>query len=202
VIQDWLLPSAFLLLYASFHSITASLRFKRFASRVLGPRMACFRLAYVILSILLLLPLYFIPFPGGTFYTASPIVRWCLLAVRITGLSGFIWSLCSIDLREFLGISQILRHRAGLPLPTEMDETTELSTLGAYKYCRHPLYFFLSVALVSQPVITSSYALFAGWCLLYFWIGATFEERRMVRLLGSRYVAYQRTTNRFIPYPQ
>ena len=89
----------------------------------------------------------------------------------------------------------------GLPNAEVRDENTEFTTEGADRYCRHPLYFFVSLGLLSQQVITNSCVLLVGWCLLYFWIGSYFKERRMVQVLGEKYVRYQQTTNRFLPLP-
>ena len=71
MIQGWLLPSAYLLLYAMRHSLLATLKIKHLVSRWLKERMAYYRLAYVILSILLILPILLLPLPDGTLLAIS-----------------------------------------------------------------------------------------------------------------------------------
>ena len=71
MIHGWLLPSAYLFLYAVLHSLLATLKIKHLVSRWLKERMAYYRLAYVILSILLILPILLFPMPDGTLLAIS-----------------------------------------------------------------------------------------------------------------------------------
>ncbi len=71
MIHSWLLPSAYLFLYAVLHSLLATLKIKHLVSRWLKERMAYYRLAYVILSILLILPILLFPMPDGTLLAIS-----------------------------------------------------------------------------------------------------------------------------------
>lgn len=197
----WTVPGLYLLGYALLHSLLAARPVKRRAARLLGPRMAYYRLGYVFLSVLLLLPLPFLPMPPGRLYCVPVPWDWVLRGLQAASLAGFLWALGAVDQGEFLGLAQIRRHRAGLP-SLDLDETPELVTRGPYRFCRHPLYLFASCGLLAQPCVTRAYALLAGWTLLYFWTGSHFEERRLIRQFGDAYLRYRAATPRLFPFPR
>ncbi len=78
----------------------------------------------------------------------------------------------------------------------------KLSTRGAFKYLRHPLYAaFLSIFNFGLAVYLNSY-IFILWAALLHPVWhyvVRYEERLMVDIFGQSYVEYQRRTGRFFP---
>lgn len=78
----------------------------------------------------------------------------------------------------------------------------KLSTRGAFKYLRHPLYAaFLSIFDFGLAVYLNSY-IFILWAVLLHPVWhyvVRYEERLMVDIFGQSYVEYQRRTGRFFP---
>jgi protein-S-isoprenylcysteine O-methyltransferase Ste14 len=191
--MSYLIPSLYLLFYALVHSLLATFAVKNTSLRFFGG-LRYFRLIYVTISLLLLIPLPFLPWPSGVVYTLSFPYAYFFYAIQTAGAVGFVWTLCHIDFGQFLGWSQ--RH---MPV-TDRDEKTILITQGPYRLCRHPLYLFGSITLIANPHMTCAYALLTGWVLLYFYIGSHFEERRMHHLFGEAYQNYCQQTPRFFPH--
>ena len=103
----------------------------------------------------------------------------------------------------------ILLYRIGKPSRTRTDptligieKTTELVTVGIYRYIRHPQYCSLllltwGVLLKNLSVLTTGLAVIATIFLI---MTAKAEEAENVRFFGSEYDAYMKRTARFIPY--
>jgi len=82
------------------------------------------------------------------------------------------------------------------------ERGNKLSTRGAFKYVRHPLYAaFLSIFNFGLAVYLNSY-IFILWAIILYPIWhcvVRSEERLMATIFGQSYVEYQRTTGRFFP---
>jgi protein-S-isoprenylcysteine O-methyltransferase Ste14 len=83
-----------------------------------------------------------------------------------------------------------------------VEKTTELVTVGAYGYIRHPLYssllFLAWGAFFKQPSLI-------GICLaviatFFLTMTAKIEEAENIRFFGTAYQSYMKQTKRFIPY--
>lgn len=82
------------------------------------------------------------------------------------------------------------------------ERGNKLSTRGAFKYVRHPLYAaFLSIFNFGLAVYLNSY-IFIIWAILlhpaWHWV-VRYEERLMIDIFGQPYIEYQRRTGRFFP---
>lgn len=82
------------------------------------------------------------------------------------------------------------------------ERGNKLSTRGAFKYVRHPLYAaFLSIFNFGLAVYLNSY-IFIVWAILqhpvWHWV-VRYEERLMIDLFGQPYVDYLAKTGRFFP---
>lgn len=82
------------------------------------------------------------------------------------------------------------------------ERGNKLSTRGAFRYVRHPLYAaFLSIFDFGLAVYLNSY-IFIVWAIILHPVWhyiVRYEERMMVTIFGQSYVEYQRTTGRFFP---
>ena len=121
------------------------------------------------------------------------IVSWLLLIISLfLVIHGF-------QLLRMLGKPDSKRNDPSL---VGVEKTTELVTVGAYRYIRHPLYSSLlygtggvffkhpSWSGVSLAVIT----------IFFLTVTAKTEEAENVRFFGSAYESYMKQTKMFIPF--
>jgi protein-S-isoprenylcysteine O-methyltransferase Ste14 len=95
---------------------------------------------------------------------------------------------------------QLLRI-AGSP-KGDIEETTQLVTIGAYRYIRHPLYCSLLVLGVGAFLKEPSLLGFLLLILVVVFVYATgkVEERDNLTRFGSAYREYMQKTKMFIPF--
>jgi protein-S-isoprenylcysteine O-methyltransferase Ste14 len=84
----------------------------------------------------------------------------------------------------------------------DIEETTRLVTIGAYRYIRHPLYCTLLLGGVGAFLKNPS---FLGLILLLILTGFVFatgkiEEYENIDRFGEEYRAYMETTKMFVPF--
>ena len=118
------------------------------------------------------------------------------------------WVLLVLSL--FLVIHGIcLLRRAGKPDPQRdeatlvgFEKTTELVTIGAYRYIRHPLYsslLFLAWGIFfKDPSWPGGLLTLAA--SLFLVAAARIEEIEDIRFFGGAYEAYMKETKMFIPF--
>ena len=95
---------------------------------------------------------------------------------------------------------RILRA-AGIP-KDDIEETTRLVTIGAYRYIRHPLYCSLLLGGVGAFLKEPSYLgllLFLILAGFVFWTGKV-EEDESLKKSDEQYCVYMETTKMFIPF--
>ena len=82
------------------------------------------------------------------------------------------------------------------------EKTTQLVTIGIYRYIRHPLYGSLLLLawgiFFKLPSVVGAALSLASTLLLF--LTARADEAECARFFGSEYVAYMRRTRRFIPF--
>lgn len=137
-------------------------------------------------------------------------------------LNSTVWFKDSLSLRQLisysLGVVSILLavegfrllRIVGKPSPEASEKTnlafentTNLVTVGAYRFIRHPLYASLLAlawcAYLKAPLDLGSVLLAAG--VTGFLLGAAIsEERENIRRFGSAYADYMTDTRRFVPF--
>lgn len=118
-------------------------------------------------------------------FTPVHIVSWTLLtASLVLAVHGFY-------LLRFVGQPK-----------DNIEDTTVLVQIGAYRYIRHPLYSSLlglawGICLKDPSLLSIGLALAATAALV---VTARFEEAENLRRFGEDYAAYMKTTRMFIPY--
>lgn len=188
-------------IWAVAHSITASSRFKAWARQQMGARAydGVYRLLYNGLAIVTLLPVLAagaLALPPVTMWAIGPPWRYLFIGIQLLGVVGLGISLIQTDLMRFVGLGQFIRYLRG---DDEVNPSPTLTTTGAYRIVRHPLYFFSLLLLWFVPIMTLSLLLFSVATTIYFWVGAGHEEKRLAAVFGERYEAYRRRVPRLLP---
>jgi len=182
--------------YCTLHSFLISVGFTKIVSGLAKSYYAFYRLFYVLVSIVLLLPL--IQYTGRadsavpiSYPMALNIIRYVLIA---GSLIMFSWAFFfNYDWLSFFGIRQILTFR-------EQDKSSkEISKKGLLGIVRHPMYLALVVYLWCQTF--SAVDLMVNALLTaYLIIGTFLEEEKLVLEFGDAYARYQREVPMLIPF--
>jgi len=183
------------------HSLLASNKIKQIATQKLGSKIAFYRLFYNLFAILSFTSVYyFLPKPQQIVYDLKFPFDIIVLVIQIIGLFGVIWAGSFIDVKEFLGINQIKRYLNGTYNLTDFDEKKELVITGAYKYMRHPIYFFSILFIGARPAMNVFSLTIFILAASYFVIGAYYEEKKLAEFFGEQYIEYQKNVPMIFPF--
>ena len=191
-VSFWLILLA-VCLYGLLHSLFASLKAKAQTHRIGAVTDRWFRLAYNFIAAITLLPILLLPIllPDREIYTIP--FPWIILTVAIQVLAIFalIVGLRQTGLSAFLGLRQLL-------LP---EDTTppRLVTDGLYRYVRHPLYSSGLVIIWLLPILSCNLLALNLGLTTYIFIGAHFEEQKLLKEFGEAYSEYRNSTPMLIP---
>lgn len=187
--------------FAVIHSLTAAPASKRAARALLGERAyhGLYRLLYNVFSAITFLPVLAViaARPGDVVWRADGIAAALLTLVQIASLIGAIVAGLQVDVWRFAGLRQAAAYFSGdsLPLPPEPFVQS-----GMYGLVRHPLYLFSTLYLWTFPTMHAAQLAFAAGAMLYFAIGALFEERRLLREFGTVYAHYRCRVPFLVPF--
>lgn len=188
-------------LFGIMHSILASNKIKQKIVEGAGNKIAYYRLFYNFISLITFFIIYEIsPKPDVIIYDLQYPWDIIILIPQVLSLIGLIWAVRPIDLKEFLGVNQIRRYMKNEYNINELDEHSELIIKGAYKYSRHPIYFFSILFLGFRPVMDVFYLTFFSCLIVYFIVGSIYEEKKLVEKFGAEYVEYQNRVPALVPY--
>lgn len=198
VLPHALLAAAFIL-WCMLHSLLTAPGWMRCMHSMFGPRTAYYRLAYVIVSIITLVPILLL-----WRRTDSPelwewpafvaLLRWIGVAASLVVLAV---AARSYDQVFFFGFRQIREHRAGA-----RAEFSGFVTAGILRRIRHPYYSAGILLLLCWGDATAANLIVAAIGVGYLVIGAFLEERKLVTEFGEEYRRYQREVPMFIPCPR
>lgn len=189
-------------LFASSHSILAAFNVKKRITEKVGDKIAFYRLFYNISSLLIFVSIYFLsPKPNVVIYDLQFPYDLLIFGVQVFGIMGLFWAGSYINMKEFLGITQIKRYLEGNYKVSDLDEYHELIITGPFKYSRHPIYFFSIVILGFRSTMDLFYLVFFICMLLYFYVGSVYEEKSLEKRYGSSYADYKNKVPRLIPKP-
>ena len=174
------------------HSIMASTKIKEFLRSALGERvMVAYRFAYNVFSLLTFAPIYFLVLilPDHKLYSVS--APWMYVMLAGQGLSAILllFSFLQTGPLSFVGLSQFW----------EGEKPSALVTGGMYRLVRHPLYLFSLLFLWLSPSMSVNNFIFYVAITVYIFIGAYFEERKLLREFGASYAEYKSATPMMIP---
>jgi protein-S-isoprenylcysteine O-methyltransferase Ste14 len=99
-------------------------------------------------------------------------------------------------------IGKPTEQRQGSEATIGFEKTTELVSVGAYKYIRHPMYS--SLLFLAWGVLFKNLSWFSGIFALaatvFLVATAKAEEAEDIRFFGAAYRTYIKQTKRFIPF--
>jgi protein-S-isoprenylcysteine O-methyltransferase Ste14 len=124
-----------------------------------------------------------------------------IFAIQILGVIGLFWSGSYIDMKEFLGINQIIRYTNGTYSVNDVDEYHQLVIKGPFRMSRHPIYFFSIIILGFRSTMDLFYLVFFLCILVYFYLGSIYEEKSLEKRFGEKYMVYKSQVPRLIPNP-
>ena len=196
--MDYLLVVTLWAADRALHSFLISIRFTALMSRLLKDYYSFYRLFYVVISFLLLVPL--IRFTGEF---ESPVIMTydgVLSVARYAVMSGaplmFFWAFFfDYDSLSFFGIRQILNFAK----PNTAATPVELNRSGLLGMVRHPMYLALICYLWCQNFRMMDLVI-NTLLTLYVLIGTWLEERKLVLEFGEAYLRYQSQVPMLIPF--
>ena len=73
---------------------------------------------------------------------------------------------------------------------------------GVYAHSRHPMYLGALLILLSLSISTLSILSFIVWLVFFVFLDrmATYEEKDLKRILGQKYIDYQRRVHKWVSY--
>lgn len=183
------------IIWGVVHSFLASHTVKNAVRRAFGPPAfdRLYRFSYNFFSVASFFPIaaMLYTFPDRSLYNIpSP---WVYLTTIIQGLGTIV--LISAVMQtgpfEFIGLTQL----------TEVGESKPaiLMTDGLYGIVRHPLYSGILVFIWLIPEMTVNRLALIIVATLYIFIGAWFEERKLLKDFGSAYAEYKARVPMLIP---
>ncbi len=187
-------------IFAVSHSILASHKLKTKLTAVLGEKIAFYRLFYNIFSTLFFLAIYyFLPKPDFLIYDLPYPFDFAIVFLQIIAGIFLIWTAKLINLKEFVGISQVIRFYKKEYSLDDLDEKLELRIEGPFKISRHPIYLFSTLFLILRPMMDFFYLIFLLNLIFYFYIGSYYEEMKLLTIFGSDYEEYQKSVPKIFP---
>lgn len=182
------------LLFGMQHSIMARTGFKARLKNILpGPAE---RSVYVLLASAMLILLFWqwrpIPEIVWSAQSAAGVAfGWTVFAV---GFATVLLATFLIDHFDLFGLKQVWRQFVG-SAPSHPKFVTPLF----YRVVRHPLYLGFILAFWGGPTMTVGGLIFAAAMTSYILVAIRFEEKDLVRMLGSQYQRYREEVPMLVP---
>ncbi len=184
--------------YVSLHSFLISIRFTNLMTRLLKDYYAYYRLFYVLISLILIIPLinYTSQLDDTVIIVYEPpfsVIRYILIS---GSLLMFFWAFFfDYDSLSFWGIRQILNFRKVKGTNTSGG----IKRSGLLGIIRHPMYLALIIYLWCQTfrvvdIVTNTLL------TIYVIIGTILEEKKLVLEFGEEYLKYQQEVPMLIPF--
>lgn len=191
-----MVPLALLwVLFFLSHSLFADNAFKQAAEVILKGNMKYYRLGYNFFSFLFLADILYLMIVLPSAYVFAPGKLSAALGVflMIAGAIIMIMALSNYDLGEFSGIKQLAQ---------KIHQPEKLVITGINRYVRNPLYTGIIVLVAGYFLYRPSQVNLLSMCMidLYIYIGATLEERKLAKVFGPEYRAYQQRVKMLLPY--
>jgi methanethiol S-methyltransferase len=180
-------------IYFMVHSVMADNNVKRYFTLLLKSKYKYYRLCFNLISIILLIPIFWFSTNISAFYVLPQTKIWMAggILVTLTGIALGKISFKSYSSTEFIGF----------PLQPDKTYESKLQTKGMLKNMRHPLYSATILVVfgfwIIFPTITNLVSVIA--IIVYIFIGIILEERKLVMEFGQEYIDYRKKTAMLIP---
>lgn len=184
-----ILLACYFILFASVHSLLADYRTKSVARRLFPGSERWYRLAFILLAGVMVLPfIYLLPQPDEILYAVPWPWKWLMMAGQLSAAIGLLEATRQTGIYGFLGVDQ-LSSKGG----------SDLVTTGLYCHLRNPQFLFGMIFLWLFPTMTASLLTFSLLATLYFYLGARHEETSLEEQFQERYRAYRERVPMFLP---
>lgn len=187
---------ALIALFGLQHSLMARSGFKQWWTRIVPH--AIERSTYVMATNVVLILMFWLwqPIPQTVWHVETPELRIALWALFATGLGISLASTFMVDHFDLFGLRQVwFAFRA------RTYSHPEFVVRWFYRLVRHPLYTGMFMMFWATPDMTLGHALFSAGMTFYVLVAVRFEERDLVKVLGSDYVRYKSEVPMFLPKP-
>lgn len=181
-------------LFGLQHSVMARPGFKKQLTRFV-PK-AAERSTYMAATAIVVCTLCLLwqPLPTVLWQAGNDISYYAMLGTGLFGWSLVLFSTFLINHFDLFGLRQAWLNLMG-------KEYTQLpfKTVSLYKHIRHPIMTGVFIGIWFTPIMTTGHLLFALGMSAYILIGVYHEEKDMIKIFGSRYLEYLKSTSRFLP---
>ncbi len=156
------------------------------------------RSTYVLLASLILALMFWQwrPIPAVIWHFQPPLAVTLLTGLFFLGWGVALYSSSIIDHFDLFGLRQVFLHFRNRPYTHPPFAARSL-----YRIVRHPLMVGILIGIWSTPMMTAGHLLFSLLMSGYVFVGVTFEERDLSRMLGDEYRLYRSRTPMFVPAP-
>lgn len=184
--------------YCALHSYLISTGFTKLMARSLKKYYAFYRLFYILVSLVLLIPIINITAQSDnniiiTYSYPLSVVRYVLI---IGSLLMFGWAFFfNYDSLSFFGIRQILN----IAKKEKINQSEGIRKNGLLGIVRHPMYLALIIYLWCQTFRVIDIAVNTV-LTIYIIIGTRLEENKLVSEFGESYTKYQEEVPMLIPF--
>jgi protein-S-isoprenylcysteine O-methyltransferase Ste14 len=179
-----------LAIWGVVHSFLASHLAKDLLRLKMGS-MDFYRLAYNIFAAISFLPILYLmaTLPNQLAYEIPSPWNLVMFGGQLLSAILLLIAFLQTDSLSFVGLRQLF----------EKEESGALVIHGLYRVVRHPLYTFSLLFIWLTPTVSqNSLTVYIG-STLYIFIGAYFEERKLLRDFGEAYANYKKSTPMLIP---
>ncbi len=183
--------------YCIIHSYLISIRFTQRMKNWLKDYYAFYRLFYVILSFVLLIPvLYYTRLWASpdifTYGFVGSAIRYILMGIAVfIFIKAFF---IDYDLWTFSGIRQMMQFRKPMK-----QQPAEIKKTGLLGIVRHPLYLGVIVFCWSNTFSITDIVI-NSVLTIYIFIGTLLEEKKLILEFGDSYIQYKKEVPMIIPY--
>lgn len=183
-----------IVLFGLQHSVMARPNFKAWWTKTIPASIE--RSTYVLLSSLVLILMFWQwrPMTSTVWQAEAGWLVYGLWGLYLAGILLVLLSTFIIDHFDLFGLRQVWVNLRQVPY-TDKPFSVQLF----YRFVRHPLYVGWFLTFWATPGMTLGHLVFAIGMSAYIVVAVPYEERDLVRFLGSDYERYRERVPRFIP---
>lgn len=188
-------------LFGYLHSFLALNKIKRSFAEKGGNKIAFYRIFYNIISIITIIAFFELtPKPDQIIFELRYPYDFIVFGFQALSLIGVVISFSQMDMGELSGIAQVKRYYEGTYDSEQLDANQKLELKGLRRISRHPLYFFFILFLLFRPYMDLFYFVLLICSIVYLYIGAYFEEKKLIEKFGDDYINYKKRVSKIIPF--